>query len=163
LPSYGAAISERDASLSVQHEAEFQASADAREIASDALALQRFLQKIARTQWRHLQRIVWFRLTLPSDQRALAPRTLQALVQQERLAAAFRAEQRPNAVGGFDVLLQNTGNLDAPIPARVRVQQACSGEGMAGYAFSEGMLLQQKQHVLKAGQKRVIAWVRACS
>ena len=165
LPTYGAVrYSDSNGKSLIRHESEFSPRENFGELLMpDARELKRFLTQLDSKQWRKLKRIVWFRLTFPNDKLALAPQSVAALVKNQPLLAKIIAFQAPNRVGGFDVFLRNDGNLAGRLPDRIEVLNACSAEGLAGYAFSGAQLVREKFAELKPGKVLAVGWIRACN
>ena len=168
LPTYGAVrYTDSSGKSIIRHESEFTPrEALGEQLMPDARVLQRFLAKLESSQWRKLQRVVWFRLTLSSDRFALAPASVAALVQKLPLNALINAFRRANSVGGFDVFLRNDGNCAGPAPDAIAAAGACAGEGLAGYNF-QGVndtprFVRQTPMELKPGQILAVGWIRGC-
>jgi hypothetical protein len=163
LPAYGAKLL-LDASqrvIGVEHEADLDmAAASVANIESDPNAVQALLVSLQRTPLAHLQAIAWFRLPLPSDQRAWAMVTLQAVITGQKLQPSVQVQQLKNETGGLDVTVQSVGNVPGNTPQRIFVAAGCSGEGVGVYQFSAGAFSTRQSQSLRPGQGLVVGWLR---
>jgi hypothetical protein len=163
LPAYGArlVLDRQQQVVGVEHEAVLAIHNTTHlDIESDPHAVQALLQSLRRTPPGHLQQIQWFRLPLPGDERAWSLATLKAVMTGQPLAPQASIERRANSAGGQDVLLHSAGNIAAPVPVKVPVEQDCQGEGVGGYEFRGDGFYTASTQRMKPGAMLVIGWLR---
>jgi hypothetical protein len=163
LPAYGAKLLLDSAGkvIGVEHEAELgMARASELELQTAPESVRALIDSFAARPAANLAGFVWFRLPLPSDERAWAPVTLAAVIKRQVLRAQIRPLFAPNAAGGFDVQLQNTGNVNASLPLRLAVNARCLGDGVGGYRFAKAVFSAKVALTVKPGVSRTIGWLR---
>ncbi|WP_165371401.1 DUF3142 domain-containing protein [Pseudolysobacter antarcticus] len=174
LPAYGSRVDWDENGRVIAVISETSASStgiEQRELRADPREVAVLLQALQRDPPPHLAGIVWFRLPTADDQRAWRTSTLHAVIAGQPLRADLRAQLAlREAPGLYDVLLQNRGNLDADLPASVRVTASgCHADALNGYvlpddenspAENELHWKLQKPARLAAGQQRIIGWLR---
>ncbi len=174
LPAYGSRVDWDENGRVVAVTSETSASragSEQRELRADPREVAALLQALQRDPPPHLAGIVWFRLPTVDDQRAWRTSTLHAVIAGQPLRADVRAQlSLREAPGLYDVLLENHGNLDADLPASIRVAASgCQADGLNGYVLTDEETLPaekdlrwqlQKSARLAAGQQRIIGWLR---
>jgi hypothetical protein len=103
----------------------------------------------------------WFRLPLGRDVRAFSRTTFHALIDRAPLVATWRVQR-----DGPDVLVNNTGNLDAA-PPHIAISGDCRGDGARGFRFeridpTRARLVGSTRLILAQRQAR-IGWLRCAS
>jgi len=174
LPAYGSRVDwdENGRVIAVTSETSAsRAGSEQRELRADPREVAVLLQALRRDPPPHLLGIVWFRLPTTDDQRAWRKSTLHAVIADQPLRAEVRAQlSLREAPGLYDVLLENRGNLDADLPASIRVTASgCNADGLNGYVLPDDEKSPaekdlrwklQKPARLAAGQQRIIGWLR---
>jgi hypothetical protein len=130
-----------------------------RELAVDPQALAAFMQRLARHPVPRLAGIVWFRMPTDADQRAWSVPTFLAVVRALPLQHEVSARFEPHGAGG-DIVIANTGTLDAPAPRSVRLDADCdAADAVSGYTLQRraGSLRWERS---SAGSMRAGATVR---
>ena len=175
LPNYGSRVSWDDQGrlASVRSEAAVPDSSDDNDVSRELLAtpaqIADFLEQLRGDPPPHLAGIVWFRLPTAQDSRAWSVPTWLGVIRQQPLRnvliATMRASDTP---GTLDLALENPGELDAPLPARVLLPAQCTlADGIHGYALQSpgGTLIIERVQpgLLRANHQRVIGWARCAS
>ncbi|KAF1048611.1 MAG: hypothetical protein GAK35_00161 [Herbaspirillum frisingense] len=173
LPAYGSRVvwDNNGALVAVESERPVLAGGVASELVATPRVLARFVTDTLQRQPRGLAGIAWFRLPTGDDRRAWSLSTWLAVLERRplqeglvvRLATTGEADGAPR-----EIMLDNPGNADAPLPARIRIGGACAadlaGDGINGYAMENdghGRYLRLTQHgLLRAGARRNIGWLR---
>jgi hypothetical protein len=110
--------------------------------------------------------IVWFRLPTAADTQTWSLSTWRAVVRGDALATKIAIVTRPGATPGLtDIVLENEGDIDAPLPAALDLPRRCVlADGVNGYALKEsraGISLQRLQTgLLYAHHAQAIGWMR---
>lgn len=117
-----------------------------------------------------LRGLLWFRLPVEGDRRSWQPATLQAVISGAPLVAEFHLAAQRSDPALHELVLHNTGNRDAALPARLALPAGChSGDGLAGYrweATAPALLHAAPEPArpwLAAGDRRHIGWVRCAT
>lgn len=117
----------------------------------------------------HLQRLIWFRLPGADDRRAWRFRTWAAVLSGTPLRDRIEATAVANAVGGFDIRLTNSGDIDRALPETIRLaatRDCESADGLAPYRAiknREGWSLRRtpfRDDHLRVDDTRIVGWIR---
>lgn len=166
LPAYGVALVDNVYGLpQVESEAPLRLRGERRELRADPRQVAGLLDNLRSRTPDNLRGILWFRLPLPSDQRAWPLQTLLAVVHGERLHTAPSVRLRP-ANGVNEILVLNHGNLPLNLPLQVNLPAAnCEAvDAVGGYRWQrtlDGFRFTPKQPgILPPGEERAVGWVR---
>lgn len=165
LPAYATRVSQDASGRITAIESESEAvlfDADARELQVDPRQLALVIARLAAAPPNRFAGYAWFRLPLASDQRAYRAETLHRLIVGKPMSAQVSTVLVGNGgVGGFDLQLRNTGEVDALAPRRIEVPAHCTqGEGVAGYTrHPDGRFDTAAAPLLKPGAARTIGWL----
>ena len=124
------------------------------------------LRVLKREPPRHLAGIVWFRLPTAEDTRTWSLSTWRAVVAGKDLSARIDVVARPgNTPQVADIVLQNAGDIDAPLPFGIDLPRGCAlADGINGYGLHEGAagisLERLQSGLLYAHHAQVIGWMR---
>ncbi len=174
LPVYGARVW-RDAEgavRAVESESELpRVDGSAREWRIDTRLLAALVGGLRARPPAKLAGIVWFRLPTRDDRRAVSVDGFVALLDGRPLAADWRVDLRAVAgsSGGYDLVLENHGNLDAAPPASLRFDGQCSsGDAAAGVTLERDPAGGRFRIVgadgwLRAGQRMPLGWLHCAS
>ncbi|XXF79653.1 DUF3142 domain-containing protein [Myxococcaceae bacterium GXIMD 01537] len=129
-------------------------SAEPREVA-------RFLADLRARPVDGVAGVLWFRLGHRGDPEAWSLPTLGAVLRGESLAPSLVSRLVDAGGGTLDIVIENTGRVDAEAPG----QLSFSGnlevlEGVGGYAPRGASLVARMPPRLRAGERRVIGFVR---
>lgn len=168
LPAYGVRV-RTDASgalLTVDAEGEIDRSGSAGvEMRVEPPALARLLDALTADRPAQFDGIVWFRLPLPGDRRALSHASWAALIAASPLRADWRVQSNVQTQGSVDLWLHNAGNLDAR-PPPVELPVSCRfADALPPYRLHQSAVLTLQPEAdawLRAGQRLRIGWAR-CS
>lgn len=171
LPTYGSRVDfDRFGNpVAVESEAPLLASApDSRELIADPAAVAALLASLREHRPHGLRGISWFRLPTAQDARAWSPATWRAVIEERSLAPKFAAHlQATESTGLYDLVLENTGEVDAPWP-RVEIAPGCAtADAIGGYALRSAAP-GQAYYPMAAGlfrsrEQAVIGWLRCSS
>jgi hypothetical protein len=180
LPAYGSRVvwDGNGGIAAVESERPALAGGVASELVAQPRQLARFVAGIERDPPKGLAGIAWFRLPTGDDRRAWSLSTWLAVLErrplQEKLEVRFAGASTGEADGALrEIVLDNAGGADAPLPARIRIDAACgngndagnaAGDGINGYTLdsdAQGSYLRLTQAgLLRAGASRRIGWLR---
>ncbi len=165
LPAYGARVSwgADGRLLAVESERPLLAGGETAELMASPTEVSAFLRGLQRDPPAHLAGIVWFRLPTEDDVRTWSPATWRAVVRGDPVVPTIRMVIRAGGTpGASDILLENDGDIDAPVPASVLLPQACAAaDGLNGYVLEDGGRLRRAQAgVLRAHQALAVGWTR---
>ncbi|PTQ67626.1 DUF3142 domain-containing protein [Pseudomonas sp. GV071] len=164
LPAYGVALTENG---DVESEAPLPQGGARRELQAKPEDVATLLRDMQAAPIPHLAGLIWFRLPLAGDRRAWPLATLQAVLHQQPLRGDIQVTVQQQGEL-YELRLVNSGNLNAPLPARIYNDAArCeSGDGVQGYRLHRASntleFVRQPPGQLAAGQSRVLGWLR-CS
>ncbi|MFC0226009.1 DUF3142 domain-containing protein [Serratia aquatilis] len=166
LPAYGIGLIGFDAQgAQVESEASLRVAGHTEELTVAPQQIASFLQQLALLKPRHLRGIVWFRLPLEGDRRAWSMATLRAVIQQQPLSTRWRVEFLPQQNGLYDLNIQNSGPIDAPLPREIRIQATgcLAADAVGNYQLagaSEPLrFIRIRGDQLRAGQSRPLGWL----
>jgi hypothetical protein len=165
LPAYGSKVQWNERGHVVAVVSETRASPGIglqSELAVDPQVLAAFVQRLARHPVPHLSGIVWFRMPTDADQRAWSVPTFLAVVRAQPLRHEVTARFEPHGDGG-DIVIANTGTLDAPAPRSVRLDAECdAADAVSGYTLQRraGSLRWERSSAgsMRAGATVHIGW-----
>ncbi|MFA1240627.1 DUF3142 domain-containing protein [Serratia odorifera] len=169
LPAYGMGLVGFDAQgPQVESEASLRVAGAIQELTVAPQQVADVLQRLAAQPVAHLRGIVWFRLPLPNDRRAWSLTTLRAVIEQQPLVAHWQVKIRPQARqnGLYDLIIHNSGPVDAPLPAAVDIAASdCLAADAVGNYRLESTPQQQRfirtgNDLVRAGQSRPLGWLR---
>ncbi len=121
----------------------------------------RFLASLRERPIAGVAGIVWFRLGHRGDGESWSLPTLTAVVRGEPLTPRFLPRLVDAGGGTLDILLENTGRVDADAPARLSLSGNLEVlDGVGGYAPQGTSLVARTPPRLRAGERRVVGFVR---
>ncbi|TDR47550.1 uncharacterized protein DUF3142 [Tahibacter aquaticus] len=168
LPAYGARLklAADGAVEAVESEQSLpRRSVGERELKVDPAAVAGLLRQLQTQRPAQLAGVIWFRLPRAGDRRAWSLPTLQAVIHAQPLRPRLRLQQQAQADGAIDLVLDNEGSLDAPLPRYWRVQGDCpAGDAASGYVFERdgagAVFRLADADDLRAGGRRPLGWLR---
>ncbi len=167
LPAYGARVGFDEAGRAIGVESEtprIVSGVRQEELRVSPQQVTQLLLAMTRSPPPHLVGVVWFRLPLPEDRRAWSLATLRAVIDGRSLDARIEVTQRRSGAT-VDLLLQNRGEIDAPLPSPIVVQaRDCrAADALRGYTAEQvaagWRFVRADADVLKAGAERAVGWV----
>lgn len=174
LPAYSAGLT---ADGRVESEVRLSYAGQRQELRADPHQVAQFIQFIQRQHDPKIRGFVWFRLPLADDERAWSWTTLNAVIQQHPLKSTFDISLNvsPKFAGLYDIVLTNSGNLDAQLPARIDIQDhgCTAGDALRPYVLDRQVhrwsfvqddstsTIQNNQRI-NASTTRAVGWMR-CS
>lgn len=112
-----------------------------REVRADPGELADLVRTWKRAPARWLQGLIWYRLPVASDRMNWPWATLAAVVQGRTPAARLQAQSRSDPSGLVDIVLVNTGELEAEVPSRIRLTwtqaRVQAADALQGFALVE--------------------------
>lgn len=115
---------------------------------------------------RHLQGIIWYRLPIEGDRRNWPWTTLSAVITCQPIHGECRLHGRPSSGNATDLVLANTGNAPAPLPASLPLPAGTmAADGARPYRLeTSGTCLVIDPEVrhwpwLAPGQILVVGWI----
>ncbi len=172
LPAYSTGLT---ADGRVESEVRLSYAGQRQELRVDPHQAAQFMQFVQRKHDPKIRGLVWFRLPLVDDERAWSWTTLNAVIQQLPLKFAFdiTLKSSPQIAGLHDIVLTNSGNLDAQLPALIDVQDhgCTAGDALRPYVLdrqvhrwsfvqdSSASTIQNNQRI-NASTARAIGWMR---
>lgn len=173
LPAYSAGLT---ADGRVESEVRLSYAGQRQELRVDPYQVAQLMQFVQRKHDPKIRGLVWFRLPLADDERAWSWTTLNAVIKQLPLKFAFdiTLKSSPQIAGLYDIVLTNSGNLDAQLPAQIYVQDhGCSaGDALLPYALNrqahQWIFVQsnltpstiQNNQRINASTVRAVGWLR---
>ncbi len=129
-------------------------SAEPREVA-------RFVAGLREHPVKGVKGLLWFRLGHPGDPDAWSLPTLTAVVRGEALEPRLSPRLVDAGGGTLDIVIENTGRVDAEAPARLTLSGRLELlDGVGGYAPRGSSLVARTPPRLRVGERRVIGFVR---
>ena len=173
LPAYSAGLT---ADGRVESEVRLPNAGSRQELRVDPQVVAKFIQFVQHQRETKLRGFVWFRLPLADDIRAWSWVTLDAVVKQHALKSQFDMRLKPSAetAGLYDLVLTNSGNLDANLPNRIDVQNhdCVAGDALPPFTLTQqaqqwsfiqsGSTTSQNNQRINAAASRSVGWLR-CS
>ncbi len=141
---------------------------ESRELFVDPAEVSQFVRNLQRAPLRGCEGIAWFRLPTTDDERAWGMATWKN-VMAGRVPAPMDAVVRVKETqrGVKDIYVANQGAQDGQLPVEVAVaSEGCEfADAMEPYGFTRELArvrfrLNRRGGVLKAGQERMVGWVR---
>jgi hypothetical protein len=168
LPAYGSRVSFDDDGIAtgVQNEMPRDlAGTDVRELRVAPAAVQSLLRDLQKDRPASMRGIVFFRLPTTDDRRAWSLSTLRAVIAQQPLIATLAARMDTSADGANDIVVVNSGWIDASLPfVHLRGHRCITADAVIGYRAelqSDGWLFAPSENaMLIANHERPIGWVR---
>ena len=168
LPAYGSAlvVDADGKTLGVESEAALPQAGVRLELFADPEAVAGLVQELGKDKPAHFAGFVWFRLPLPGDRRAWPLATISAVIAGKPLHADWQPDISDGGNGAFDVIVRNTGNIEAALPASVDIGgTGCTdADALPGYGIDKGKtgsrFVRETSATLPATQARPIGWVR---
>jgi len=167
LPAYGMGLVDVDAQgAQVESEASVRVAGSTQELTVAPQQVADFLHQLATLNPPRLRGIIWFRLPLESDRRAWSLATLRAVIGNQPLTVSWQVKFLPQQNGLYDLLIQNDGPVDAPLPREIVINasRCLAADAVANYRLETTA---QQQHFirisgdqLRAGQSRPLGWLR---
>jgi len=172
LPAYSAGLT---ADGRVESEVRLSYAGQRQELRVDPQQVARFITFIQHSHEPKIRGFVWFRLPLADDERAWSWTTLNAVIKQHPLKSTFdiTLKSSPQIAGLYDLVLTNSGNLDARLPMRIDVKnhQCTAGDALPPYILdrqvhqwsfvqSSSTLTIQNNQRINASTARAIGWMR---
>ena len=142
---------------------------EASELAASPVAVAGLLRALERTPPAGFVGVAWFRLPTTADARAWSPATWRAVVRGASLRTSVAGESRATATPGLaEVVLANTGDIDADLPRSVVLDESCTlADGINGYRLRRDgkhpILETSREGSLRGGERRVIGWMRCAT
>lgn len=136
------------------------------ELAVSPASVAGFLSRLERSPPAELSGLAWFRLPLPTDERAWSLTTWHALLRRETPSETATLSLRPTRgpTGLFDLVASADSVWDVLLPHRIELDAHCRlGDGTNGYTFRASpapSFSTQDDHLLRAGRSRILGWVR---
>ncbi|MNQ28540.1 hypothetical protein D3C85_418340 [compost metagenome] len=166
LPAYGIALLPDDGGAPlIESEVPIERVGQRRELLADPRQLSTLASQLRAEPPSHLAGLIWFRLPLKGDRRAWSLSTLGAVARGDRLQSELTLNLSSHD-GLYDIVVSNTGNLDAALPERVTLPATqCDGfDALNGYTvqLTSGVLgfTRLKDGRLPAGAERTLGWAR---
>ncbi|QSQ13779.1 DUF3142 domain-containing protein [Myxococcus landrumensis] len=128
---------------------------------SEPREVARFLAQLHERPVRGVKGLVWFRLGHRGDVDSWSLPTLTTVLKREPLTP--KLEPRLVDVGGgtLDIVIENTGRVDGEAPARLTLSGRLEIlDGVGGYAPRGTSLVARTPPRLRAGERRVVGFVR---
>lgn len=173
LPAYALRVQQdaRGKALIVDGEGAIDHSGAAgREWRADPTAVSELLVSLQDEPSPALRGLLWFRLPVEGDRRSWRTQTLKAVIDGAPLVADFHVAAQRSDPALHDLVLHNTGNRDAALPARLALPAGCdSGDGVAGYRWDAATpaLIHaapvSERPWLAAGARQPVGWVRCAA
>ncbi|MFY0567828.1 DUF3142 domain-containing protein [Archangium lansingense] len=134
---------------------------DGTPLAAEPREVARFLAGLRERPVEGVAGILWFRLGHRGDPEAWSLPTLSAVVRGEPLEPRFLPRLVDAGGGTLDIVIENTGRVDAQAPARLTLSGNLEVlDGVGGYAPRGTSLVARTPPRLRAGERRVIGFVR---
>lgn len=169
LPAYGMALLGFDAQGAlVESEASQRVAGKVQELSVAPQQVADFLQQLAQRPLPHLRGIIWFRLPLENDRRAWSMATLRAVIQHQLLLTHWQVKflPQPQQNGLYDLMIENQGPVDAPLPREIHIQaeDCLAADAVGHYQLATPSDPQRFIRIsgdqLRAGQSRPLGWLR---
>ncbi len=111
----------------------------AQERRADPAEVARLVRALEAEPLPQLQGLLWFRLPVAGDRRSWAPSTLAAVMRGALPLASIELQAIAGGPGLQDLLLRNSGAIDAVAPERIALPAHCTlVEGVGAYAAEPG-------------------------
>ncbi len=134
---------------------------DGTRLSAEPRDVSRFLAKLREQPVQRLTGVLWFRLGHRGDAEAWSLPTLTAVMRGEPLEARLTPRLVDVGGGTQDIVIENTGRVDADAPARLTLSGNLEVlDGVGGYAPRGASLVARTPPRLRAGERRGIGFVR---
>ncbi|NTX33446.1 DUF3142 domain-containing protein [Myxococcus sp. CA033] len=134
---------------------------DGRLLTSEPHEVSRLLTHLREHPVKGVKGIVWFRLGHAGDSESWSLSTLSAVVRGEKLTPRLEPRLVDAGGGTLDIVLENTGRVDTEAPTRLTLSGNLEVlDGVGGYAPRGTSLVARTPPRLRAGERRVIGFVR---
>lgn len=134
---------------------------DGTRLSAEPRDVARFLSGLREHPVEGVTGIVWFRLGHRGDPESWSLPTLAAVVRGEPLVTQFQSRLIDAGGGTLDIVVENTGRVDAEAPARLQLSgQLQVLDGVGGYAPRGTSLVAHTPPRLRVGERRTIGFVR---
>ncbi|WP_337263151.1 MULTISPECIES: DUF3142 domain-containing protein [unclassified Serratia (in: enterobacteria)] len=167
LPAYGMGLVGFDAQgAQVESEASVRVAGSTQELSVAPQQVADFLRQLATLNLPRLHGIIWFRLPLESDRRAWSLATLRAVIDHQPLKADWQVKFLPQPNGLYDLLIQNNGPVDGPLPREIGINASrCLAADAVGHyrletTAEQARFIRISGDQLRAGQSRPLGWLR---
>ncbi len=169
LPAYGMALLGFDTQgAQVESESSLRVAGNGRELTVAPQQIADFLQTLAQQTPPRLRGIIWFRLPMAGDRRAWSLATLRAVIERRPLNVDWQVKFRPQPQqnGLYDLIIQNNGPVDAPLPQEVAIHadDCLAADAVGNYRLESAPQRQRFIRIssdqLRAGQSRPLGWLR---
>lgn len=162
LPAYGLRVQKSADGIVVESEQPLGLQLDATRVVVDPAVVAAWLKQ--QPSLPHLEGYIWFRLPRAGDRAAWSPATLAAVREGRYRSPSPVLRYRPLSASTWDLVLENSGEVDAPLPERLALAINCHpGDGTLWYrlpAASDTQALQRLQvGLLKPHGTLPIGWV----
>lgn len=169
LPAYGMALLGYDAQGAlVESETSQRVAGKVQELTVAPQQIADFLQQLTQRPLPHLRGIIWFRLPLANDRRAWSMATLRAVIQHQPLLVNWQVKflPQPQQDGLYDLIIENQGPVDAPLPREIHIQaEGClAADAVGNYQLATPSaplrFIRISGDQLRAEQSRPLGWLR---
>lgn len=134
---------------------------DGTRLSAEPRDVARFVGLLRERPVRGVTGVIWFRLGHRGDPDAWSPSTLEAVVRGEPLTPSLTPRLVDVGGGTRDIVIENTGRVDADAPARLTLSGNLEVlDGVGGYAPHGTSLVARTPPRLRAGEHRVVGFVR---
>jgi hypothetical protein len=134
---------------------------DGTPLSAEPLDAARFLTGLRERPVRGVTGVIWFRLGHRGDPDAWSLLTLAAVMRGEPLDARLTPRLVDAGGGTRDIVIENSGRVDVDAPARLTLTGNVEVlDGVGGYAPRGASLVARTPPRLRAGERRVIGFVR---
>ncbi|NVJ23775.1 DUF3142 domain-containing protein [Myxococcus sp. AM011] len=130
-------------------------------LTSEPHEVSRLLASLREQPVKGVKGFVWFRLGHAGDAESWSLSTLSTVVRGEPLTPRLEHRLVDAGRGTLDIVLANTGHVDTQAPARLTLSGNLEVlDGVGGYAPNGTSLVARTPPRLRAGERRVIGFVR---
>ena len=134
---------------------------DGTRLSAEPRDVSRFLALLREHPVRGVKGVIWFRLGHRGDPDAWSLPTLAAVVRGEPLEARLTSRLVDAGGGTRDIVIENSGRVDADAPARLTLSGNLEAlDGVGGYAPHGASLVARTPPRLRAGERRIVGFVR---
>ncbi|WP_343073273.1 DUF3142 domain-containing protein [Pyxidicoccus fallax] len=134
---------------------------DGTRLSAEPRDVARFLTGLRERPVPGLTGVLWFRLGHRADPEAWSPPTLATVLRGEPLTPRLTPRLVDAGGGTRDIVIENTGHVDAEAPARLTLTGNLEVlDGVGGYAPRGASLVARTPPRLRAGERRVVGFVR---
>ncbi|HZI08982.1 MAG TPA: DUF3142 domain-containing protein [Myxococcus sp.] len=134
---------------------------DGTRLSAEPREVSRFLARLRDTPVKGVKGVLWFRLGHDADPDAWSPPTLATVLRGEPLEPRLTPSLVDAGGGTRDIVIENTGRVDADAPARLTFTGNLEVlDGVGGYAPHGTSLVARTPPRLRVGERRVIGFVR---